>query len=149
MDHLFVLLEGIVLFYLYYLLYSSAFRKNSSNTSLQRANSHDRVLPESSERLLLSSPEKPRPSSQVAPPVPTYRDRALSTIYQLRGHYQLSPGEIRTLSRNPELKLITIRAGNALLEAQHNLRNLKVSLLHLYIPSNHHVSDSCWTSSSS
>uniref|UniRef100_A0A914PN34 Uncharacterized protein n=1 Tax=Panagrolaimus davidi TaxID=227884 RepID=A0A914PN34_9BILA len=55
----------------------------------------------------------------------TYRDRALSTIHQLRASYQLSHHEIRNLSKNPELKITTIRAGNALLEAQRNLRNLK------------------------
>lgn len=109
--------------YLYILCH---FRK-SSYTSLQRANSHDRIptLLGSSERLLLASPEKPSPA--VTPIVPSYRDRALSTIHQLRGHYQLSSDEIRLLAKNPDLKLITIRADIALQEAQRNLRNLKVS----------------------
>uniref|UniRef100_A0A7E4UVQ0 AAA domain-containing protein n=1 Tax=Panagrellus redivivus TaxID=6233 RepID=A0A7E4UVQ0_PANRE len=111
-------------------------RPNSYNT-LDNANSVVRVPNEPSpdmDPLLLSSPIKNlSPSHGVAaagkatkPPPPTSRERAMSTILQLRGHYQLTHNEIRTLSRNPELKLTTIRAGIALQEAQRNLRNLKI-----------------------
>uniref|UniRef100_A0AC35FFB0 Uncharacterized protein n=1 Tax=Panagrolaimus sp. PS1159 TaxID=55785 RepID=A0AC35FFB0_9BILA len=93
-------------------------------------------LPSASEQEFLTSPIKSSRASsstkqqqqqqlQLYSPK-TYRDRALSTIHQLRASYQLSHHEIRNLSKNPELKITTIRAGNALLEAQRNLRNLKI-----------------------
>lgn len=102
-------------------------------TSLKRATSSERLPP------MVTQMEKDLPVSfekrPATPPPPAtsravsskYRDRALSTIFQLRGGYQLSHDEHRILAKNPDLKMITIRAGIALQEAQRNLRNLKVN----------------------
>uniref|UniRef100_A0AC34GBB0 Uncharacterized protein n=1 Tax=Panagrolaimus sp. ES5 TaxID=591445 RepID=A0AC34GBB0_9BILA len=120
-------------------------RKKSSYTTLKNANSIERLPPREplSDDDLLKSPDRSLRSVHCAPPassssqqyqlLPTsskypstlYRDRALSTITQLRGHYQLTNDEIRILSKNPDLKIITMRAGISLQEAQRNLRNLK------------------------
>uniref|UniRef100_A0AC34R5N5 Uncharacterized protein n=1 Tax=Panagrolaimus sp. JU765 TaxID=591449 RepID=A0AC34R5N5_9BILA len=106
--------------------------ETTNYTTLARANSTDKItkINLSSEAIVtsptLKSKESTNPPPKVQQQESSYRDRALSTLNKLRTHYQLTSDEIRILSKNADLKLIAIRAGLALQEAQRNLRNLKV-----------------------